>query len=688
MKTVTENLMDPKGSIEKLNNTPAQKVNILMVDDHPENLLALEAVLTSPNYNLISAHSGKEALKCMLQHDFAVILLDVQMPGLNGFDTAKLIKAREKTKNIPIIFITAISQEMEHVHQGYSVGAIDYIFKPFAPETLKKKIEQFVKIHQNHQETIIQTDLGHLLELNKVNKRLDRTTLNLRRTEALSRAVSETITDTIVTFDIQGCILSVNPAVTRMFGYEAKELMEKHVLTLFPKWEDEVLVDSSRSFLFTIRQSVGKIIEVMAGRKDQSCFYADLLIASTNIEDEQIFVCTIRDVTERKQIEEVKKQRFHNLEHIVQERTIELTKANLKLQKEIEERKRMADTLFRSQERFRKIFESSPCLMAILSQKDLTFMEVNASWTNFIGYSCDELIHQKINSNHFIDEATETYIDLNKKSRNKKIRYETKNGEVRSGLLSTELIDIHSEPCLLVVLTDITDRVHLENEMYRLDRLNLIGEMAAGIAHEIRNPMTTVQGFLQLSRNKVGNLSTDFIDLMLEELKRANSIITEFLNLAKNKISLKKKQNVNAIIEALSPLIQAEALRSNKQLKLDLGECPDISLDEKEIRQLILNIALNGLDAMTSNGNLTIKTYKDQETVVLQIKDEGQGINQEVLSKLGTPFFTTKETGTGLGLAICYSVAKRHDAQIEIETCEEGTTFSVRFQLIPRLATV
>jgi two-component system, sporulation sensor kinase E len=688
MKTVTENLMDPKGSIEKRNNTPAQKVNILMVDDHPENLLALEAVLTSPNYNLISAHSGKEALKCMLQHDFAVILLDVQMPGLNGFDTAKLIKAREKTKNIPIIFITAISQEMEHVHQGYSVGAIDYIFKPFAPETLKKKIEQFVKIHQNHQETIIQTDLGHLLELNKVNKRLDRTTLNLRRTEALSRAVSETITDTIVTFDIQGCILSVNPAVTRMFGYEAKELMEKHVLTLFPKWEDEVLVDSSRSFLFTIRQSVGKIIEVMAGRKDQSCFYADLLIASTNIEDEQIFVCTIRDVTERKQIEEVKKQRFHDLEHIVQERTIELTNANLKLQKEIEERKRMADTLFRSQERFRKIFESSPCLMAILSQKDLTFMEVNASWTNFIGYSCDELIHQKINSNHFIDEATETYIDLNKKSRNKKIRYETKNGEVRSGLLSTELIDIHSEPCLLVVLTDITDRVHLENEMYRLDRLNLIGEMAAGIAHEIRNPMTTVQGFLQLSRNKVGNLSTDFIDLMLEELKRANSIITEFLNLAKNKISLKKKQNVNAIIEALSPLIQAEALRSNKQLKLDLGECPDISLDEKEIRQLILNIALNGLDAMTSNGNLTIKTYKDQETVVLQIKDEGQGINQEVLSKLGTPFFTTKETGTGLGLAICYSVAKRHDAQIEIETCDEGTTFSVRFQLIPRLATV
>jgi two-component system, sporulation sensor kinase E len=221
--------------------------------------------------------------------------------------------------------------------------------------------------------------------------------------------------------------------------------------------------------------------------------------------------------------------------------------------------------------------------------------------------------------------------------------------------------------------------------MYRLDRLNLIGEMAAGIAHEIRNPMTTVQGFLQLSRNHADNLSPDIIDLMLEELKRANSIITEFLNLAKNKISVKKHQNLNCIIEALSPLIQAEAFRSNKQLKLELGDCPDISLDEKEIRQLILNMALNGLDAMTSNGKLTIKTFKDTETVVLQIKDEGQGISPDVLSKLGTPFFTTKETGTGLGLAICYSVAKRHDAQIEIETGEEGTTFSARFQLIPSL---
>ena len=144
--------------------------------------------------------------------------------------------------------------------------------------------------------------------------------------------------------------------------------------------------------------------------------------------------------------------------------------------------------------------------------------------------------------------------------RNMKIRYKTKSGEMRTGLLSSEMIDIEPEPCILFVLTDITERVHFEKELSRLDRLNLIGEMAAGIAHEIRNPMTTVYGFLQVAKGN--QISNEIIDLMLDELNRANSIITEFLNLAKNKVSDKKMQNVNTIIEALFPLIQAEAMRA------------------------------------------------------------------------------------------------------------------------------
>ncbi|MEK3749944.1 response regulator [Paenibacillus sp. FSL E2-8871] len=124
-----------------------EPIHILLVDDRPENLLALEAVLESQHYELVKATSGEEALRCLLRYDFAVIVLDVQMPGMDGIETAKLIKAREKTKDIPIIFISANSKEAEHLFAGYSAGAIDYMVKPFIPQILNSKIQGFVEMY-------------------------------------------------------------------------------------------------------------------------------------------------------------------------------------------------------------------------------------------------------------------------------------------------------------------------------------------------------------------------------------------------------------------------------------------------------------------------------------------------------------------------------------------------------------
>lgn len=142
------------------------KINILLVDDRPENLLALEAIIERDDYNLVKASSGEEALKYLLKYDFAAILLDVQMPGMDGFGTAKIIKAREKTKNIPILFITANNMDTEHIFMGYSLGAIDYILKPFDPIILKAKVEGFVEIYKMKQTLIHQANA--LEEKNKV----------------------------------------------------------------------------------------------------------------------------------------------------------------------------------------------------------------------------------------------------------------------------------------------------------------------------------------------------------------------------------------------------------------------------------------------------------------------------------------------------------------------------------------
>jgi signal transduction histidine kinase len=139
--------------------TADPRVEILLVDDRPENLLALEAILEPLGQHLVSAHSGEEALKCVLQHDFAAILLDVQMPDMNGFDAAQIIKSREKSRFIPIIFLSAINKEDSYVFKGYSMGAVDYVFKPFNPEVLRSKVAVFVDLYLKQQQIREQSEL-------------------------------------------------------------------------------------------------------------------------------------------------------------------------------------------------------------------------------------------------------------------------------------------------------------------------------------------------------------------------------------------------------------------------------------------------------------------------------------------------------------------------------------------------
>ncbi len=234
----------------------------------------------------------------------------------------------------------------------------------------------------------------------------------------------------------------------------------------------------------------------------------------------------------------------------------------------------------------------------------------------------------------------------------------------------------------MTIANDITELRHYQQEVARLDRLHLIGEMSAGIGHEIRNPMTTVRGFLQLLGGK-DRYARDkaYIDLMLEELDRVNAIITEFLSLAKDKPVEKKIRSLNHKIRTIFPLLRADAMKQGKNIEMELADLPYITIDENEIKQLILNLVRNGLEAMPPGGQLTIKTFQSNGEAVLAVQDQGTGIAPEVLEKIGTPFFTTKDQGTGLGLAVCYSIVQRHNARINIKTGAAGTTFYVSFKV-------
>jgi signal transduction histidine kinase len=166
-----------------------EAVDILLVDDHAENLLALEAILEPLGQRLVRAQSGEDALRCLLDREFAVMLLDVQMPGMSGFETARMIKSRERTKFIPIIFLTAISKQEDYVFRGYSVGAVDYIFKPFEPEILRSKVHVFVELYR--QKRHIAQQEQRLRDAERLELELTHAQAQARQAQSLAESAQE-----------------------------------------------------------------------------------------------------------------------------------------------------------------------------------------------------------------------------------------------------------------------------------------------------------------------------------------------------------------------------------------------------------------------------------------------------------------------------------------------------------------
>ena len=267
-----------------------ERVNVLLVDDRPENLLALEAILNSPSYNLVQASSGTEALRCLLNQDFAVILLDVQMPGMDGFETATLIRSRDRSRSTPIIFITAFSSNDTHVFKGYSLGAVDYLFKPLKPEILTSKVQVFVELFQKTVEVKQQAT-----QLAAVNSELSKSEERFRTLCACSPLG-------IYLADVEGRCTYMNPRCEAISGLVLdKSLAEVWQQSAHPEDRDRVVahlsawIKDSQEYSSEFRLGVSETVRWI--HVQSSPMFSDLgkLIGH---------VGTVRDITDRKQAEE------------------------------------------------------------------------------------------------------------------------------------------------------------------------------------------------------------------------------------------------------------------------------------------------------------------------------------------------------------------------------------------------
>ena len=323
--TLGESAVDVEGASRD------DRVNILLVDDRAENLLALEAILEPLGERTVRAHSGDEALKYLLIDDFAVILLDVQMPGLNGFETAELIKSRERTRYIPIIFLTAISKDEAYVFRGYSVGAVDYMSKPFQPDVLRSKVAVFVDLYRKQRQLKEQESLLHEAAVRQIE--LEHRARFLAQ-EARTAHIVSTAMDAIVVLDAQRHIEVFNAAAERMFGRSAADVIGRPV--------EQVVADEQLDRALTIASKEGadssksELSSLFGYRSTGEKFPLEVSVSCLDVAGDRSYAIIARDVTDRARAQEELRTQAESLA----ENAAELRELNNELKERQEELER------------------------------------------------------------------------------------------------------------------------------------------------------------------------------------------------------------------------------------------------------------------------------------------------------------------------------------------------------------
>ncbi|MFP4387624.1 MAG: response regulator [Desulfococcaceae bacterium] len=271
------------------------RIDILLVDDWSENLLALEATLESADLRIVSAESGNEALGLTLDHDFGLILLDVQMPGMDGFETAELLRSRPRTRHIPIIFVTAISKEPRHVFRGYESGAVDYLFKPLDPQVLRSKVRGFVDMHRQRRELE-----AARRTLEKTVERLTASERRLRESEEKYRLLVENAHDAVVILRGER-ILFHNRRTEALSGYDGETLREMGFPELIHPEDRARVLERHRG-----RSAGGAegIHDFRCVRFDGEERHIQASAVAIQWEEEPAVLCFLRDITRRRQLED------------------------------------------------------------------------------------------------------------------------------------------------------------------------------------------------------------------------------------------------------------------------------------------------------------------------------------------------------------------------------------------------
>ncbi|RKI44859.1 PAS domain S-box protein [Corallococcus sp. AB004] len=615
---------------------------ILMVDDHPANLLALEAILEPLGQDLVKATSGEEALKQLLQRDFAVILMDVQMPGLDGFQTAALIKQRERTRTIPIIFLTALSRDAAHVFKGYAHGAVDYLLKPFDPEILRSKVSVFVDLFLKEQQLQRQAALL---------RQRDREALE-RQSALRYRRLTESLPEPMWAARADGALTYANRAWRDYTGHhEGYELsLSSFLLDVHPAdrermrgvWSDGVVQVQSSTQEFRLRRKDGVYRWHLARAVPENDEHGQLV-------------------------------------------------GWLAIATDIDDKRRAEEALGR----FKTTLDATLDCVLMFTPDSLTLAYANAGAAKQLSSSVEELVGLSVLEVESAFDETgfrkllAPLMSGTLPSQTYSTNHRRRDGsEVPVEVVLQYVVEGEGAGRFISVARDITERQRAETALRLASEAK--DAFLAAASHELRTPLAAAKGHAHLALLKLGGQTEagpgKSLQIINRQIDRMAKLVEDLLDISRlqaGRLSLELEPfDLSQLV--LETRDRMAVLSQTHELKVEVPERLEGTWDRGRLDQVLTNLLSNAIRYSPEGGQVLVRVVAEGDGGVhLSVKDQGVGIPSEkqrlIFERFGRAH-GSKYGGLGLGLTISQGIVEQHGGRIWAEstgTAGQGSTFNV-----------
>jgi PAS domain S-box-containing protein len=671
---------------------------ILIVDDNPENLFVLEKILKKLSAEVVKASSGNEALASILYHEFALIILDVQMPEMDGYEVAEILKSDQKTENIPIIFVTAIDRDSAKELKGYSKGAVDFMFKPLDEFILISKVKIFLEMYN------MKSGLEHLVQertvdLEKANDDLLKSNVRLKKIVETTKGLMNFVDmDSFAPTILKEFASHMSASGGSFYLVEDTRLRLLHSLDPghapdiipFPLSETSVfnkVMKNARSICMNeffdadlpeSRPSDQKIVEASGwdGYENDSLLVFPFLDNSGKAAGLLSLHCS----TDR-----VFSDQDKGIGSILASYSSETMRAVQSF-----------EALQKSENQYRTLFEKTNDAIFILEKSTGRYLDANKATSTLIGKNLEEL--RMLTADQTTSEDKELWNsilrDLDKTMEIESMTYIRPDQTQRVARLSIMPLNAGT---VIGIAKDVTHDLRVEMQLRQSQKMESIGTLAGGIAHDFNNVLFPIVGYSEMLLSDIPDdspLKTG-LDGIHTGAMRAKDLVSQILAFARQEKTESIRMKIQPIAKESLKLLRS-TIPATIEIKHNIDpQCSSVEADPTQIHQIIINLATNAFHAMESAGGLLNVSLKEVTLnkndlpdpdlepgsfACIEIIDTGIGMKKDVLEKIFDPFFTTKEKfkGTGMGLSVVHGIVNSIGGAISVKSeYGKGTEFSV-----------